>query len=115
MYFLFISHIVNSSRTLHYIILIFELFLWQSSFDKQSIISLVIWVCSVLYSCVRTASSSSKLTMSEHILAKEGAAGKYTLLIKIKSLLISKFEMKVCPIIKSMCIVITYECVARYN
>lgn len=46
----------------------------KSSFDKQSIIGLVIWVCSVLYSCVRTASSSSKLTMSEHILAKEGTA-----------------------------------------
>nr|XP_032529430.1 probable serine incorporator isoform X4 [Danaus plexippus plexippus] len=46
---------------------------YWSSFDKQSIIGLVIWVCSVLYSCVRTASSSSKITMSEHILAKDGA------------------------------------------
>ncbi|CAH0722656.1 unnamed protein product, partial [Brenthis ino] len=48
----------------------------QSSFDKQSIIGLIIWVCSVLYSCIRTASSSSKITMSEHILAKDGAAGQ---------------------------------------
>ncbi|KAI8429971.1 hypothetical protein MSG28_000427, partial [Choristoneura fumiferana] len=43
-----------------------------SSFDKQAIIGMVIWVCSVLYSCVRTASASSKLTMTDHILAKEG-------------------------------------------
>nr|XP_032529405.1 probable serine incorporator isoform X1 [Danaus plexippus plexippus] len=49
---------------------------YWSSFDKQSIIGLVIWVCSVLYSCVRTASSSSKITMSEHILAKDGATGE---------------------------------------
>ncbi|XP_013193123.1 probable serine incorporator isoform X3 [Amyelois transitella] len=45
----------------------------ESSFDKQSIIGLVIWVCSVVYSSIRTASSSSKITMSEHILAKEGS------------------------------------------
>ncbi|CAK1548481.1 unnamed protein product [Leptosia nina] len=44
----------------------------ETSFDKESIIGLIIWVCSVLYSCVRTASSSSKITMSEHILAKTG-------------------------------------------
>ncbi|XP_050358276.1 probable serine incorporator isoform X2 [Nymphalis io] len=49
--------------------------IYWSSFDKQSIIGLVIWVCSVLYSCVRTASSSSKITMSDHILAKEGSGG----------------------------------------
>ncbi|CAG9575897.1 unnamed protein product [Danaus chrysippus] len=49
---------------------------YWSSFDKQSIIGLVIWVCSVLYSCVRTASSSSKITMSEHILAKDGTSGE---------------------------------------
>ncbi|XP_059048953.1 probable serine incorporator isoform X2 [Achroia grisella] len=48
----------------------------QSSFDKQSIIGLVIWACSVLYSSIRTASSSSKITMSEHILAKEGSTGQ---------------------------------------
>ncbi|XP_013193122.1 probable serine incorporator isoform X2 [Amyelois transitella] len=47
----------------------------ESSFDKQSIIGLVIWVCSVVYSSIRTASSSSKITMSEHILAKEGSGG----------------------------------------
>ncbi|CAH0698975.1 unnamed protein product [Spodoptera exigua] len=48
----------------------------ESSFDNQSIIGLVIWACSVLYSSIRTASSSSKITMSEHILAKEGAGGQ---------------------------------------
>ncbi|CAH2068736.1 unnamed protein product, partial [Iphiclides podalirius] len=48
--------------------------IYWASFDKQLIIGLVIWVCSVLYSCVRTASSSSKITMSEHILAKDGNA-----------------------------------------
>ncbi|XP_049887242.1 probable serine incorporator isoform X1 [Pectinophora gossypiella] len=48
----------------------------KSSFDKQSIIGLVVWACSVLYSSIRTASSSSKITMSEHILAKEGTAGQ---------------------------------------
>ncbi|XP_031769650.1 probable serine incorporator isoform X2 [Galleria mellonella] len=48
---------------------------YWSSFDKQSIIGLVIWACSVLYSSIRTASSSSKITMSEHILAKEGSGG----------------------------------------
>ncbi|XP_026726115.1 probable serine incorporator isoform X2 [Trichoplusia ni] len=47
----------------------------ESSFDKQSIIGLVIWVCSVLYSSIRTASSSSKITMSDHILAKDGNGG----------------------------------------
>lgn len=49
-----------------------------SSFDKQAIIGMVIWVCSVLYSCVRTASASSKLTMTDHILAKEGTQGEYS-------------------------------------
>lgn len=47
----------------------------ESSFDKQSIIGMVIWVCSMLYSSMRTASSSSKITMSDHILAKEGQEG----------------------------------------
>ncbi|XP_013167203.1 PREDICTED: probable serine incorporator isoform X4 [Papilio xuthus] len=49
---------------------------YWNSFDNQSIIGLVIWVCSVLYSSIRTASSSSKITMSEHILAKDGNAGQ---------------------------------------
>ncbi|XP_072935918.1 probable serine incorporator isoform X2 [Epargyreus clarus] len=49
--------------------------IYWTSFDKQSIIGLIIWVLSVLYSCIRTASSSSKITMSEHILAKEGSGG----------------------------------------
>ncbi|VVC97182.1 unnamed protein product [Leptidea sinapis] len=46
----------------------------SNSFDKQRIIAVVIWGCSVLYSSIRTASNSSKITMSEHILAKEGNA-----------------------------------------
>ncbi|CAH0600283.1 unnamed protein product [Chrysodeixis includens] len=50
--------------------------IYWSSFDKQSIIGLVIWVCSVLYSSIRTASSSSKITMSDHILAKDGSGGQ---------------------------------------
>lgn len=49
----------------------------QASFDKQSIIGLVIWACSVMYSSIRTASSSSKITMSNRILAKEGSGGDY--------------------------------------
>ncbi|KAL0850093.1 hypothetical protein ABMA28_011981 [Loxostege sticticalis] len=48
----------------------------KSSFDKQQVIGLVIWVCSMLYSSMRTASSSSKITMSDHILAKEGNGGQ---------------------------------------
>ncbi|XP_063833702.1 serine incorporator 1 isoform X2 [Ostrinia nubilalis] len=48
----------------------------QSSFDKQQMIGLAIWVCSMLYSSMRTASSSSKITMSDHILAKEGNGGQ---------------------------------------
>ncbi|XP_053600777.1 probable serine incorporator isoform X3 [Plodia interpunctella] len=48
----------------------------ETSFDKQSIIGLVIFACNVVYSSVRTASSSSKITMSEHILAKEGSGGQ---------------------------------------
>ncbi|CAG4963029.1 unnamed protein product [Parnassius apollo] len=47
----------------------------KTSFDKQSIIGLIIWTCSVLYSSFRTASSSSRITMSDHILAKDGNAG----------------------------------------
>ncbi|KAJ0181247.1 hypothetical protein K1T71_003332 [Dendrolimus kikuchii] len=52
----------------------------QASFDNQSVIGLIIWACSVLYSSIRTASSSSKITMSEHILAKEGNAGQGSLI-----------------------------------
>ncbi|CAA9993435.1 unnamed protein product [Nesidiocoris tenuis] len=40
-------------------------------FDSESIISLAIWMCCVLYSSLRTASKSSKITMSEHVLVKD--------------------------------------------
>uniref|UniRef100_A0A146LIL8 Putative serine incorporator n=1 Tax=Lygus hesperus TaxID=30085 RepID=A0A146LIL8_LYGHE len=43
-------------------------------FDSESIISLVIWMCCVLYSSLRTASKSSKITMSEHVLVKDTGA-----------------------------------------
>ncbi|XP_046606691.1 probable serine incorporator isoform X2 [Neodiprion virginianus] len=43
-------------------------------FDKESIISLVIWMCCVLYSSLRTASKSSRLTMSENVMAKDNGA-----------------------------------------
>lgn len=46
------------------------------SFDKESIIGLVIWMCCVLYSSLRSASKSSKITMSDHILVKDNGAGK---------------------------------------
>ncbi|XP_045472713.1 probable serine incorporator isoform X2 [Harmonia axyridis] len=41
------------------------------SFDSQSIIGLVIWTCCVLYSSLRTASSSSKITGTDNILVKD--------------------------------------------
>lgn len=47
------------------------------NFDTESIVGLVIWMCCVLYSSLRTASKSSKITMSEHVLVKEtGADGE---------------------------------------
>ncbi|XP_041974202.1 serine incorporator 1 isoform X2 [Aricia agestis] len=48
---------------------------YWTSFDKQSIIGLIVWACSVLYSSIRTASNSSKITMSNHILASDGKGG----------------------------------------
>ncbi|KAJ1523458.1 hypothetical protein ONE63_001313 [Megalurothrips usitatus] len=41
-------------------------------FDQQAIIGLIIWMCCILYSSIRSASSSSKITMSEHVLVKDG-------------------------------------------
>ncbi|KAK3913228.1 Serine incorporator 1 [Frankliniella fusca] len=41
-------------------------------FDQQAIVGLIIWMCCILYSSVRSASSSSKLTLSEHVLVKDG-------------------------------------------
>nr|CAG4644009.1 EOG090X07ET [Lepidurus arcticus] len=45
----------------------------KPSFDTQSIVSLVIWFCCVMYSSIRTASHSqaAKLTMSDKMLTKD--------------------------------------------
>lgn len=47
------------------------------AFDKESIIGLIIWFSCVLYSSLRTASKSSKITMSENVLVQDNGAGKY--------------------------------------
>ncbi|XP_069702292.1 probable serine incorporator isoform X2 [Periplaneta americana] len=47
----------------------------KATFDTESIVGLAIWMCCVLYSSLRTASSSSKITMSEHVLVKDNGAG----------------------------------------
>ncbi|KAL1140810.1 hypothetical protein AAG570_000738 [Ranatra chinensis] len=44
------------------------------SFDSESIVGLVIWMCCVLYSSLRTASKSSKITMSDRVLVKDNGA-----------------------------------------
>ncbi|KAL2714279.1 putative serine incorporator isoform X1 [Vespula squamosa] len=44
------------------------------AFDKESIIGLIIWFSCVLYSSLRTASKSSKITMSENVLVKDNGA-----------------------------------------
>nr|CAD7195308.1 unnamed protein product [Timema douglasi] len=44
------------------------------AFDSESIIGLVIWMCCVLYSSLRSASSSHKITMSDHVLVKDNGA-----------------------------------------
>ncbi|XP_071876881.1 serine incorporator TMS1 isoform X3 [Bombus fervidus] len=44
------------------------------AFDKESIIGLIIWFSCVLYSSLRTASKSSKITMSENILVQNNGA-----------------------------------------
>lgn len=44
-------------------------------FDAESIIGLVVWLLCVLYSSIRSASSSSRLSMSEHVLVKDNGAG----------------------------------------
>lgn len=47
------------------------------TFDKESIIGLIIWFSCVLYSSLRTASKSSKITMSENVLVQDnGAEGR---------------------------------------
>lgn len=49
------------------------------TFDSESIVGLAIWMCCVLYSSLRTASKSSKITMSDHVLVKDTGAGEETL------------------------------------
>ncbi|XP_066256969.1 probable serine incorporator isoform X4 [Euwallacea similis] len=54
--------------------------LWGIFGDKSSssdfdIIGLIIWMCCVLYSSLRSASKSSKLTMSENMLTHDNGAG----------------------------------------
>ncbi|XP_011689854.1 PREDICTED: probable serine incorporator isoform X2 [Wasmannia auropunctata] len=44
------------------------------AFDKESIIGLIIWFSCVLYSSLRTASKSSKITMSENVLVQDNGA-----------------------------------------
>lgn len=48
----------------------------QMGFDKEGIIGLIVWVACVLYSSLRSASKSSKITMSEHVLVKDNGAGE---------------------------------------
>lgn len=48
----------------------------QMGFDKEGIIGLIVWMACVLYSSLRSASKSSKITMSEHVLVKDNGAGK---------------------------------------
>ncbi|XP_018345906.1 PREDICTED: serine incorporator 1 isoform X4 [Trachymyrmex septentrionalis] len=44
------------------------------TFDNESIIGLIIWFSCVLYSSLRTASKSSKITMSENVLVQDNGA-----------------------------------------
>lgn len=48
----------------------------QMGFDKEGIIGLIVWMACVLYSSLRSASKSSKITMSEHVLVKDNGAGE---------------------------------------
>ncbi|XP_029035624.2 probable serine incorporator isoform X2 [Osmia bicornis bicornis] len=48
------------------------------AFDKESIIGLIIWFSCVLYSSLRTASKSSKITMSENVLVRDNGAVRNT-------------------------------------
>lgn len=44
----------------------------QVAFDGKTIVGLLIWMVCVLYSSIRSASKSSKITMTDHVLAKDG-------------------------------------------
>ncbi|XP_074113049.1 serine incorporator TMS1 isoform X3 [Cotesia typhae] len=46
----------------------------QAAFDKESVIGLIIWFSCVLYSSLRTASKSSKITMSDKVLINDNGA-----------------------------------------
>lgn len=60
----------------------------EPAFDGESIASLIIWFCCVLYSSIRTASNSqaSKLTMSDKVLLKDDSSklhpSSFVLLLK---------------------------------
>ncbi|XP_044743939.1 probable serine incorporator isoform X2 [Chrysoperla carnea] len=47
----------------------------QVAFDGKTIVGLLIWMVCVLYSSIRSASKSSKITMTDHVLAKDGSGG----------------------------------------
>ncbi|XP_014213525.1 serine incorporator 1 isoform X1 [Copidosoma floridanum] len=46
----------------------------EAVFDKESIIGLIIWFSCVLYSSLRTASKSNRITMTEQVLVKDNGA-----------------------------------------
>ncbi|XP_012283879.1 probable serine incorporator isoform X2 [Orussus abietinus] len=46
----------------------------RMAFDGESVVGLIIWFGCVLYSSLRTASKSSKITMSENVLVKDNGA-----------------------------------------
>ncbi|RZC34240.1 serine incorporator [Asbolus verrucosus] len=48
----------------------------EMGFDSEGIIGLIVWMGCVLYSSLRSASKSSKITMSENMLVKDNGAVK---------------------------------------
>ncbi|XP_049852993.1 probable serine incorporator isoform X1 [Schistocerca gregaria] len=50
----------------------------SNNVKMEGIIGLAIWMCCVLYSSLRTASNSSKITMTEHVLVKDNGAVRHT-------------------------------------
>ena len=49
----------------------------KPKFDTESIISLIIWFLCVLYSSMRTASQTSKLTGSDKVLLKDDSGKNF--------------------------------------
>ncbi|XP_039299623.1 uncharacterized protein LOC120355338, partial [Nilaparvata lugens] len=45
-------------------------------FDSQSIVGLVVWMCCVLYSSLRSASKSDRFNMFEHALVGDNGGGR---------------------------------------